>query len=140
MSFDAAVSGLDALLEQTRQALERAGEPVPGGKSASGTGTGADGLVKVRVGPRHVESLSVDPRAMRLGSQALADQIRSAVNAAFDDLWKNAGGAEAVAKAQEGKRALTAQLQNLQDESMRNMTMFTQAVADAVAALNRERE
>jgi hypothetical protein len=135
------VEGFDVLLERTRRALEAVSVAAMGrdGGGVSGEGAGADGLVRVRVSPRRVESLSVDPRAMRLGSQVLAAEIVSAVNAAFEGLWRAAGGADAVGDARAAGAGLAGQLRDLQNDSMRSMAMFTQGLADVVARLDGDR-
>src|SRR5258707_1142939 len=81
---------LDRLLEDTRRALSEMGaRPADQATLAElrGTGTAADDQVRaaVVIGGR-LETLSVDPRLMRMGSEALCEQIVFAVNAALDDL------------------------------------------------------
>jgi hypothetical protein len=52
-----------------------------------GEAEAADGLIRATVGiGGRLESLRADPRAMRLGSEALCEEIMVAVNGALDDL------------------------------------------------------
>lgn len=47
--------------------------------------TGADGLIRVVVGPgARLHELTIDPRAMRMSSESLAVEIVGAFDAAFD--------------------------------------------------------
>jgi hypothetical protein len=135
------VESLDALLGKSRELLDLVASAGSdhGDTSVKGTGTAADGMIRVAVSPRRLDALSVDPRAMRLGSQALSAEIMSAVNAAFAELWQTAGGAHTVRGAQANAGALTGQLRDLQNDSMRSMAMFTQAMHDVVAQLRRDR-
>jgi hypothetical protein len=80
-----------------------------------------------------VEGLRVDPRLMRLGSEELCAQIVVAINAALDDLRAqtsrvDAGGMDPA--------ALAGMLESLQADSARQMSLFTQGMAETVAKIN----
>lgn len=130
------------LLEDTRQALGglRAGRPTAGSTASEpaepvrGEGTAADGRVTAKVvAGGHLEELHVNPRLMRLGSEEVCAQIIVAVNAAMDDLREQTAQAlPAVADTE----ALAATLEGLQAESVRQMSRFTQSVAETVAKIN----
>ncbi|WP_422737464.1 YbaB/EbfC family nucleoid-associated protein [Micromonospora sp. WMMD729] len=54
-----------------------------------GVGEASDGLVRVVALPGgHIESVWIDPRMMRSASESLAEEIRTATNAALADLRK----------------------------------------------------
>lgn len=136
-------SGFDRLLEQTRQALASvrlAGTPAePGEVEMTGVGAAADGQVRATVlaGGR-LESLQVNPRLLRNGIESVCEQIIVAVNAALDDLRDQAaaqGAAQVPAGGVVDPAALAGRLRELQDQSVRQMAVFSQAMNDVVAQL-----
>ncbi len=137
---DLAGDGLERLLEDTRRALGamRSGRsgPVPAepAEPVRGEGTAADGRVTARVvAGGHVEELRVDPRLMRAGSEEMCAQIMVAVNAAVDDLRSRT--AEAAPAAMD-PAVLAGMLENLQADSVRQMTRFSEGVAETVAKIS----
>ncbi|WP_188189685.1 YbaB/EbfC family nucleoid-associated protein [Nonomuraea sp. SYSU D8015] len=136
--------GLDRIIERAQQALASA--QAAGGGSAGGTsrdqstalqgeGTAANGRVRATVAPGgRLSSLTVDPRLMRAGSEEMCAEIVKAVNAAVDDLR-----AKAVQQAGASPDAeeLSATLLTLQQESVRQMEKFTQAINDVVLRFER---
>ncbi|MBB4918664.1 YbaB/EbfC family nucleoid-associated protein [Streptosporangium saharense] len=87
--FDSADFGLEDLERISRDAerqMLRLAEIEGELGEVRGTGTGADGLVGVTVGPSgRVEKIDLNPRVMRLDSHALAEELMRAVGAAEDD-------------------------------------------------------
>ena len=131
---------IDQLLEDTRRVLAEmrpgAGTPPDPGE-LRGEGEAADGQVRAVAGAGgRLESLTVNPRALRLGSEALCEQIVVAVNAALDDLRDRVEG-QAVAAGAADPAALAEQLRNLHTESARQMERFTQGVRDALDQISR---
>ncbi|MEV7331678.1 YbaB/EbfC family nucleoid-associated protein [Micromonospora sp. NPDC093244] len=129
------VTEFDRLFQQTRQALAsmRSTGQVPDGldvEPARGTGSAAGGQVEVVAVGQRVESVTVDPRALRMGAEMLGEQITLAVNAALDDLRLAAG--EAADAPAVDPVALGQQLDELQNESVRSMAAMTDALTDAV--------
>ncbi|WP_139585507.1 YbaB/EbfC family nucleoid-associated protein [Micromonospora orduensis] len=129
------VTEFDRLFQQTRQALAsmRSTGQVPDGldvQPARGTGSAAGGQVEVVAVGQRVESVTVDPRALRMGAEMLGEQITLAVNAALDDLRLAAG--EAADAPAVDPVALGQQLDELQNESVRSMAAMTDALTDAV--------
>lgn len=132
---------LGRLLEDTRRALgalrtpgSSAGAAREPAEPVRGEGTAAEGKVSAKVvAGGHVEELHVDPRLMRLGSAELCAQIVIAVNAAMDDLRSKAAEA---APAVMDPAALAGVLENLQAESVRQMSRFGEGVAETVARIN----
>ena len=127
------VQELDRLLARTRRALDAAGSVDPGTSDLSGEGVAAGGLIRASVGPYRVESVVIDPRAMRLGSTELAAQIGAAINAGFAELRRAAGLEQVQREAQARAAAVSAQLREVQTDAMRSMAMIAQALTDAVA-------
>jgi DNA-binding protein YbaB len=128
---------LDRLLADARRTLEsmRSGAPEPSELSEiRGAGEAADGLVKASVvSVGQVDTIELDPRALRLGSELLAGHLRDAVNAAFADLR-----AKATAESDEvavDSAGLAESLQDLQNQSVRSMAAFNDAMAGVLARL-----
>jgi hypothetical protein len=133
----------DRLLEDARRSLEtiRSSSPTPdpgrGGEPTRGTGEAGAGRITATVAAGgRLESIRMDPRALRMGSEELCEQIVLAVNAAFDDLRIKIG-TEAAGESAGDPAELTDQLRDLQDQSMRQMAVYTQAINDALGQLGR---
>jgi hypothetical protein len=138
---DLGAAGFERVLAETRRVLGEAGAAAGAAEAEdavapelTGTGTGAGGQITatVRAGGK-VESVQLDPRALRLGAQALGEQVTVAVNAALDDLRTKAGGAGPVVVPP----ALAEQMQQLQDQSVQQMQLFSQGIAAAVERITR---
>jgi DNA-binding protein YbaB len=129
-------AGFDQLFEQTRQALEavRAGRPdsADDGEPVTGEGTAADGQVTVTAAKGgKIERIVVSPRLLRDGIEAVCEHIVVAVNAALADLRVKSAGDQALGAADPA--ALAGQLREVQDESLRKMASYSQALTDALA-------
>ncbi|MCW3844038.1 YbaB/EbfC family nucleoid-associated protein [Micromonospora yasonensis] len=135
--FSAAAS-LDELLTQTQQALSsmraRAVEDTdddPGRLRAEGAAAG--GRVRaVAVQGGRIESVTVDPALATAGWDSVCGQVVEAVNSALAEL-----DTQVSASARADVDALAARLGGLQEQSMRQMEMFSQAMEGVVARLNR---
>jgi DNA-binding protein YbaB len=133
----------ERLLGETRRALGalRSGEPSADGAAADGAaepvrgeGAAADGKITATVAAGgRLERLQVDPRLLRSGSEELCAQIVVAVNAAMDELRANTAEAS---PATMDPAALAGMLEELQTESVRQMSRFTQGVAETVAKIS----
>jgi hypothetical protein len=136
MSAPVDSSGLNGLLSQTMQVLGQLRGGGDGAESTEGAdaepllgfGESADGLIRVTAaaGGRLTE-LELDPRAMRLSSVQLSEQILLAANAALADLRDRVMDAAAGPNLD----ALATQLVEVQEESTRQMSTFLQALTDA---------
>ncbi|RKR88167.1 YbaB/EbfC DNA-binding family protein [Micromonospora pisi] len=123
------------LLEQTRRSLQemRADRDDLPEIEARGEAETAGGLVRAVVTPEaHLEVLYLDPRAMRMDSLALSEEIVRAVNAAADEL--RAQHPQGPAGAPD-PQALAEQLEQVQEESVRRMAVFSTAMADVLDRL-----
>jgi DNA-binding protein YbaB len=138
---ESSAADLDRTLTEARRVLAATRSPAAASDSpdpsARGTGLAAEGLVRASAAPGgRLESVTVDPRLLREGLEAICEHIVAAVNAAFDDLRAQASAAP---DAGVDTAALSARLQDLQDSSVRQMAMFTQAMNDVVARLRETR-
>jgi len=124
------VAGLDALLERAGAALSTAAAP----DLTTAGGIAADGLIEVRVRPGRLDSLYLDPRVMRLGAAELAAEIQAAVNQAFDAVTQ-----DSAAAARSAGEVLSAEIREIQNESMRSMSVFVTAMNDVVARFEQDR-
>lgn len=131
------VAQYDRMLEQTRRvltAMRTPGEAPPDdgleAEPVRSVGSAAGGQVEVVMVGQRVESVTLDPRALRMGAELLGEQLVQAVNAALDGLRHQAGG-DAQAPSVDPER-LGRTLDELQNESVRSMSAMTEALADAV--------
>ncbi|MEU4561124.1 hypothetical protein AB0F72_22305 [Actinoplanes sp. NPDC023936] len=127
------VARLDALLERANAVLAQAVTD-PGGARTAGSASAADGLIQVQVSPGRLESLQMDARALRLGTAELAAEIRNAVNQAFESSAQDSAEAARAAGT-----ALADKVRDIQNDSMRGMSMFVTAMQDAVSRFERDR-
>ena len=132
MSAPVDSSGLDRVLSQTMQALDRArGATKPDGEEAEpieGVGVAADGLIRVvAVAGGRLSELFLDPRVLRMTTVTLAEELIVAVNAAMADLQERIREAAGTVDLDE----LANQLKDVQEESSRQMSTFLQALTDA---------
>ncbi|GAA2615748.1 YbaB/EbfC family nucleoid-associated protein [Actinomadura fulvescens] len=109
-----------------------------GGTPVEGAGQAADGRVRATVvaGGR-LKSVDLDPRAMRLASAELGEQIVVAVNAALDDLRTKAAGAATGESVDTD--ALGKQVEEIQNQGLRQMELITQALNDTIAKIGNPR-
>ncbi|MFC4069393.1 YbaB/EbfC family nucleoid-associated protein [Actinoplanes subglobosus] len=133
---DLGTDATDDLLQRSRRLLDavRRGETPPDGEPVTVTTEAADGLVRVVAGEGRIESIDLDPRAMRLDSRTLSEELTAAVNAALDELRASAGSAQGVDLA-----ALDGQLRQVQDEGVRRMAEISSAVQAVMARIHRDR-
>lgn len=133
----------DRLMEQTRAALrELRNGNLPDTDEETeeivGEGEAADGRIRASaiVGGT-LKSVELDPRAMRLPSDELGEQIVAAVNAALEDLKTKV--AESAGSALEGfdPEALAEQMLDLQDQSVRQMSQFTAGMEEMLGRIAR---
>ncbi|MCK2212587.1 YbaB/EbfC family nucleoid-associated protein [Actinomadura sp. ATCC 31491] len=82
---------LERVARETETALRRLADVQSRLGDVRGTGTAADGMIVVGADSTgRVDSIKLNPRVMRLGSQELADHLLRAVTAAQDDCARQA--------------------------------------------------
>lgn len=97
-----------------------------------GHGAAADGKVKVVAGAGgELTSVELDPRAMRMPSEELADALRSAVNEALRELRSRSRAAETAIDPD----VLAQGLRDAQDQGLRQMAAFTQSLDDLMTRI-----
>lgn len=131
-------SGLGRLLSETMSALGQfsGGGPQADTAPPEGHGAAADGMVQVTVGPPgRVTALTLDPRAMRMASGALAEEISRAVNEALADLQEQAA---AAVPGQVDLGSLGDRLRQIQQDAGRQLTAFTDSLVEAQERLARQ--
>jgi DNA-binding protein YbaB len=119
----------DQALSAARQALN---DVTPSSAPATGTGLAADGLIRVTADGGRLSEVVVDPRAMRLPHAEFAEQLREAVNSALAEADVTATP-EAAALPDPAR--LAHQLEELQNQSARQMARYTQSISEVMAAL-----
>jgi DNA-binding protein YbaB len=136
-----AAASLDDLLTRTQQALaamrSQAAEPadVDPAELLRAEGTAADGLVvATAVQGGRLASLTVDPRLLAEGAEALCGHLVAAVNGALGALEERVS-----ASARADADALAARLGGLHEQSVHRMAMFGEAMESVAARLNRDR-
>ncbi|MGW5365005.1 YbaB/EbfC family nucleoid-associated protein [Actinopolymorpha pittospori] len=125
------------LLDDTRRALEtmRGGQAAPAPAPITGEGESADRRVRaVAATPGRLESLTLDPRLLRAGSDAVGEAVLEAVNHALADLR---------AKATSGVGApvdldqLGGELQEVQTRSLQSMQAMFDTLHDVMDRIDR---
>jgi DNA-binding protein YbaB len=106
----------------------------PDGEPVLGTAEAADGLVKVIAETGKLSKIELNPRAMRLPSEDLAEAIVEAANAALADLAAKAGSETGLVA---DPAALDARLSELQDQSVRQMSRYMQGISEVLGRLGR---
>jgi DNA-binding protein YbaB len=137
---DGGLAGFERMLDETRQALaelrggDRAAEG-PDAEETRGEGQAAGGQLTVTAGAGgRLEAVRIDPRALRMGVEALGEQLVIAANAALEAVRAQVGERAGAAFDPD---ALTDRLQELQNQSVRQMYLFSQGIADSVDRIQR---
>lgn len=137
MSAQHSNEDLGELLETLRSSIRRnaGGDPA---EPVTGIGTAADGMIEVTaVTGGQIDRVSLDPRVMRLPSETLAEELRDAVNEALRSL-QAAIPAAGVSPVDPG--VLAAQLEKLQETSVRQMGGFIEALTQAQNRISARRD
>ncbi|MGK5742932.1 YbaB/EbfC family nucleoid-associated protein [Micromonospora sp. URMC 103] len=125
-------SALEAQLAQARAALREVGRGVTPPERTESVAEAADGRIRVTVGTDgRVSAIEIDPRVLRDGSDHLADELRLAVNAALDGQDDGTAAAEPMPDL----AAITATVERLQDQSLRQMREMSQAISETMRKL-----
>jgi DNA-binding protein YbaB len=94
-----------------------------------GRGEASDGQIRAVAMRGRLESLEFDPRVKRLSGEKLSELTLTAVNAALLDLRTQAPSASDSIDL----RGMFTLVQEVQNEGLRTMSMFTRGLSDAVA-------
>ncbi|MEU9507611.1 YbaB/EbfC family nucleoid-associated protein [Micromonospora sp. NPDC048170] len=124
-------SALEQQLTQARAALREASRDVVPRERAESVGEAADGRITVTLGTDgRVSTIEIDPRVLREGSEHLAEELRRAVNAALD-------GQEPTVDAEPmpDLAAMTATLERIQDQGLRQMREMSLAISENMRKL-----
>ncbi len=127
--FDRALSRARQVLRDQRSGLAGTAEGADA-EPVRGTGEAADGLIRVVAERGRLSNVVLDPRVMRLPSETFAEELSRAVNAALAELESKA---TAQASPVVDPAALEATLADLQDQSIRMMTRYTQSINEVMA-------
>ncbi|MCM0675751.1 YbaB/EbfC family nucleoid-associated protein [Micromonospora phytophila] len=128
-------SGLSRMLSETMSALGQVTGAQPAPEPPEGLGSAADGLVAATVAaPGRLTALTFDPRVMRMASDTLADEVMAAVNEALADLREKAS----AVPGQVDLGALGDKLRQIQQDTGRQLTAFTDSLVEAQERLARQ--
>lgn len=122
-------NGLDGGLDGDGHGEAGGAGDVPGAV----TGEACNGQVRAVMVEGRLTSIWVDPELKNIPLR-LREHLVAAVNAALEAQLAGAGGAAGTTV---DHTLLAEQLRQTQDESLRQMSMFEQAIAEAVARLDR---
>ncbi|MGC4744082.1 YbaB/EbfC family nucleoid-associated protein [Micromonospora sp. DT201] len=124
---------LEDQLAQARAALRDVSRTVAPPELIESVGEAADGRLRVTVGSDgRVSAVDLDPRLLREGSEQLAEEFRRAVNAALD----GQAAAEAPTEPMPDLAAMTATVERLQDQGLRQMREISLAVSETMRKLH----
>ncbi|MFG1871326.1 YbaB/EbfC family nucleoid-associated protein [Micromonospora arborensis] len=126
-------NALEEQLAQARAALRDVSRTVAPRERVESVGEAADGRIRVTVGSDgRVSAVDLDPRVLREGSEHLAEELRRAVNAALDGQDE----AGATTEPMPDLAAMTATVERLQDQGLRQMREITLAVSETMRKLH----
>ncbi|GAA1775788.1 YbaB/EbfC family nucleoid-associated protein [Actinomadura chokoriensis] len=128
------INEFDRMLSETRGLLDqiRGGGTPPGAAEVEGRGEGADGRVRVVAGAGgELTSVELDPRALRMPSEELAEELKEAVNAALRELRSRSQAADTAIDPD----VLAERLREAQDQGLRQMAAFTQSLDDLMTRI-----
>ena len=129
------VSGeYDGGLAKAIEEMGRLAEATEGGEPPVGQGVAADGLLQVTAASGRIRSVEINPRAMRMPSQDLAEALTEAVNAALDDMESKY---PTLPIAAIDPAALKVQLEHAREEGIREMRRYADSINDALSRFGR---
>ncbi|WP_067793358.1 YbaB/EbfC family nucleoid-associated protein [Actinomadura formosensis] len=99
-----------------------------------GEGESGEGRVRaVAVTGGRIETLDIDPRVLRLEPEELAAHVGDALNFALDDVRARAGAEQADLVPD--LAVLAGELQRVQNEGLRRLSVMTQGINEALAGI-----
>ncbi|MGK5443099.1 YbaB/EbfC family nucleoid-associated protein [Micromonospora sp. URMC 105] len=125
-------SALEQQLAEARAALREVSRSVVPPERVESVAEAADGRIRVTVGvDGRLSAVDLDPRVLREGSDYLADELRRAVNAALDGQAEVVAGTEPMPDL----AAMTATVERLQDQGLRQMREISTAISETMRKL-----
>ncbi|HEY1175846.1 MAG TPA: YbaB/EbfC family DNA-binding protein [Phytomonospora sp.] len=123
------------MLSQTMAALggfqagqAAAGEVPEPAEPLEGYAESDDGLLVVRAAPPgRISGMVIDPRALRIGAEVLAEELTRTANAALTDLQEKS----AALAGTPDFSGLSEQLKSIQESAGAQLNAFTNALVDA---------
>ncbi|HEX5598539.1 MAG TPA: YbaB/EbfC family nucleoid-associated protein [Micromonosporaceae bacterium] len=126
--------GLEQQLMDARAALSKARAATARAEPQEIETDAAEGRIKVILGADgRISAIDLDPRVLREGVEYLSSELRNAVNAALDDQDADPSAGEPVPDLD----ALHATIEQLQDQSMRQMREMNLAIGEVMRKLHR---
>ncbi|MEH0974869.1 YbaB/EbfC family nucleoid-associated protein [Micromonospora sp. CPCC 205546] len=124
---------LEQQLAQTRAALREVGGAAAPRERTESVAEAAEGRIRVTLGTDgRFSAVDIDPRVLREGSEFLAAELRQAVNAALDGQDDGSAATEPMPDL----AAMTATIERLQDQGLRQMREISQAVSETMRKLH----
>jgi hypothetical protein len=126
---------LERLMLETRALVDslRSGAAVPGGEQVvRGEGAASGDRIRATALAGQVESITLDPRLLRLPPEEFGGLVRDAVNAALTDVRDKSGAAEAAPDL----AALSETLRQVQNEGLGQLAVISQGIAGAMARIS----
>ncbi|MET9022376.1 YbaB/EbfC family nucleoid-associated protein [Actinopolymorpha sp. NPDC004070] len=136
----------EQIMRAQRERMARAEELQRRVREAVGSASSDDDRIAVSYSEANgVQGLSIDPRAMRMGSQDLAEEITRLVNQARDDVQRQISGLvdEAFADGAPDPREIAEQLpafEQTMDEILRDTEHMGQEITDIMERMRRMTE
>lgn len=128
--------GEDAIAQQladARAALSSAVRSPEANQVEPVTVEGADGLLRLTVGVEgRIDEFRLDPRAVRLGSEVLAEEMKRLVNTALDERAQAMGTDEPVPDLE----AINESVAEIQDRSLRQFQAMSASISEVMAKLH----
>jgi DNA-binding protein YbaB len=122
--------GLGQAVEQMRLLAQMSAD----GEPPIGRGEAAGGLVRATAANGRISAVEINPKAMRLPSQELAEAMTEAANTALADMESKY---PALPIPPIDPAALQAQLAEAHDQGIREMRSYTQSIAESLARFGR---
>ncbi|MFG3435858.1 YbaB/EbfC family nucleoid-associated protein [Nonomuraea sp. NPDC047897] len=130
-------ANLERLVRQSEESVRRLADATAKLEAISGTGRSRSELVSAEVdNGGGIRRVVIDPRAMRLGSEELSEQVCEAVRAAQDDVQRQSLELVTSAIGDDATRA-TGDLDALQRELQDIQSSFARSVDASTAAVDR---
>lgn len=133
ISGDPSPQGLEHLLNLTQRNLDDVVAASGEAQELRGEGEAARGQVRVVAVVGRVESVTIEPQAMRRASHELAEQLKTALNAALNELRSSAGGRSPAGGV--NTEELRARTRELQDMSLAQLRTYTRALRDIMGSI-----